>query len=119
MQKTIDETSRRRMKQLQYNEEHHIIPKQIVKEIQKTLPTSKDSTTRSLHTSSNAYIYVEPDSVVFAADPIVESMSKEQLEKSIANTTALMKQAAKQLDFIQAAQYRDEIVRLKEQLEAK
>ena len=119
MQKTIDETSRRRMKQLQYNEEHHIIPKQIVKEIQKTLPTSKDSTTRSLHTSSNAYIYVEPDSAVFAADPIVESMSKEQLEKSIANTTALMKQAAKQLDFIQAAQYRDEIVRLKEQLEAK
>lgn len=119
MQKTIDETSRRRMKQLQYNEEHHIIPKQIVKEIQKTLPTSKDSTTRSLHTSSNAYIYVEPDSIVFAADPIVESMSKEQLEKSIANTTALMKQAAKQLDFIQAAQYRDEIVRLKEQLEAK
>lgn len=119
MQKTIDETCRRRMKQLQYNEEHHIIPKQIVKEIQKTLPTSKDSTTRSLHTSSNAYIYVEPDSVVFAADPIVESMSKEQLEKSIANTTALMKQAAKQLDFIQAAQYRDEIVRLKEQLEAK
>ena len=119
MQKTIDETSRRRMKQLQYNEEHHIIPKQIVKEIPKTLPTSKDSTTRSLHTSSNAYIYVEPDSAVFAADPIVESMSKEQLEKSIANTTALMKQAAKQLDFIQAAQYRDEIVRLKEQLEAK
>ena len=119
MQKTIDETCRRRMKQLQYNEEHHIIPKQIVKEIQKTLPTSKDLTTRSLHTSSNAYIYVEPDSVVFAADPIVESMSKEQLEKSIANTTALMKQAAKQLDFIQAAQYRDEIVRLKEQLEAK
>lgn len=119
MQKTIDETSRRRMKQLQYNEEHHIIPKQIVKEIQKTLPTSKDLTTRSLHTSSNAYIYVEPDSAVFAADPIVESMSKEQLEKSIANTTALMKQAAKQLDFIQAAQYRDEIVRLKEQLEAK
>lgn len=119
MQKTIDETCRRRMKQLQYNEEHHIIPKQIVKEIQKTLPTSKDSTTRSLHTSSNAYIYVEPDSAVFAADPIVESMSKEQLEKSIANTTALMKQAAKQLDFIQAAQYRDEIVRLKEQLEAK
>lgn len=119
MQKTIDETCRRRMKQLQYNEEHHIIPKQIVKEIQKTLPTSKDSTTRSLHTSSNAYIYVEPDSAVFAADPIVENMSKEQLEKSIANTTALMKQAAKQLDFIQAAQYRDEIVRLKEQLEAK
>lgn len=119
MQKTIDETCRRRMKQLQYNEEHHIIPKQIVKEIPKTLPTSKDSTTRSLHTSSNAYIYVEPDYAVFAADPIVESMSKEQLEKSIANTTALMKQAAKQLDFIQAAQYRDEIVRLKEQLEAK
>ena len=62
---------------------------------------------------------MEPDSAAFAADPIIERMSKEQLEKSIANTTALMKQAAKQLDFIQAAQYRDEIVRLKEQLNSK
>ena len=53
------------------------------------------------------------------ADPIVRSMSKEELEKSIANTTALMKQAAKDLDFMQAAQYRDEIIRLQKELEEK
>ena len=55
----------------------------------------------------------------FVADPIVRSMSKEELEKSIANTTALMKQAAKDLDFMQAAQYRDEIIRLQKELEEK
>lgn len=119
MQKTIDETRRRRMKQLKYNEEHHITPKQIVKDIKNALPTNKDITAPSIQATSNAHIYIEPDSAAFAADPIIERMSKEQLEKSIANTTALMKQAAKQLDFIQAAQYRDEIVRLKEQLDSK
>lgn len=119
MQKTIDETRRRRMKQLKYNEEHHIIPKQIVKDINNALPTTKGISTPSIQTTTNAHIYIEPDSAAFAADPIIERMSKEQLEKSIANTTALMKQAAKQLDFIQAAQYRDEIVRLKEQLDSK
>ena len=62
---------------------------------------------------------MEPDAVAFAADPIGERMTRQQLEKSIANTTALMKQAAKELDFIQAAQYRDEIARLQEQLELK
>jgi excinuclease ABC subunit B len=53
------------------------------------------------------------------ADPIIEKMSREQIEKSIANTTALMKKAAKELDFLQAAQYRDEIIRLQEELEAR
>ena len=53
------------------------------------------------------------------ADPIIERMSREQIEKSIANTTALMKKAAKELDFLQAAQYRDEIIRLQEELEGK
>ena len=57
--------------------------------------------------------------MAFAADPIVMRMTKEQLEKSIANTTSLMKQAAKDLDFLQAAQYRDEIIRLQKQLETK
>ena len=59
---------------------------------------------------------MEPESAAFVADPIVRSMSKEELEKSIANTTALMKQAAKDLDFMQAAQYRDEIIRLQKEL---
>lgn len=60
-----------------------------------------------------ATAYSGPDESAFAADPIIRSMTPEQLEKSIANTTKLMKEAAKRLDFIQAAQYRDEIVRLK------
>ena len=62
---------------------------------------------------------MEAESGAFAADPIVLRMTREQLEKSIANTTALMKQAAKDLDFLQAAQYRDEIVRLQAMLEQK
>ena len=64
-------------------------------------------------------VYIEPEGASFAADPIVRSMSKEELQKSIANTTALMKQAAKDLDFMQAAQYRDEIIRLQKELEEK
>ena len=55
----------------------------------------------------------------FAADPIIERMTRPQLEKSIAETTRLMKEAAKRLDFLQAAQYRDEIIRLQKELEMK
>jgi excinuclease ABC subunit B len=55
----------------------------------------------------------------FAADPIIEQMTRPQLEKSIAQTTRLMKEAAKKLDFLQAAQYRDEIIRLQKELELK
>ncbi len=122
MQRTIDETMRRRIKQLKYNEEHHITPKQIVKAIKDTLPTTGRSTTaQTMPFAKGAKgIYTEPtQSMAFAADPIVMRMTKEQLEKSIANTTALMKQAAKDLDFLQAAQYRDEIIRLQKQLETK
>lgn len=123
MQKTIDETMRRRTKQLKYNEEHHITPTQIVKAIKGTLPVGGESNLTAQTVAFNRNVgqaYVEPNNgVLFAADPIVAKMSKEQLEKSIANTTALMKQAAKDLDFLQAAQYRDEIIRLQKELEEK
>lgn len=122
MQRTIDETMRRRIKQLKYNEEHHITPKQIVKAIKDTLPTTGRSTMAQAFPFAKGAkgIYTEPtQSMAFAADPIVMRMTKEQLEKSIANTTSLMKQAAKDLDFLQAAQYRDEIIRLQKQLETK
>lgn len=122
MQRTIDETMRRRVKQLKYNEEHHITPKQIVKAIKDTLPKTGRSTTAQAFPFAKGTkgIYAEPtQSMAFAADPIIMRMTKEQLEKSIANTTALMKQAAKDLDFLQAAQYRDEIIRLQKQLETK
>lgn len=123
MQKTIDETMRRRTKQLKYNEEHNITPTQIVKAIKGTLPVGGESnlTAQTASISRNVgQAYVEPNNgVLFAADPIVAKMSKAQLEKSIANTTILMKQAAKDLDFLQAAQYRDEIIRLQKELEGK
>lgn len=123
MQRTIDETLRRRTKQLKYNEKNNITPTQIVKAIKGTLPVGGESNLTAQTASINRNVgqaYVEPNNgVLFAADPIVAKMSKAQLEKSIANTTILMKQAAKDLDFLQAAQYRDEIIRLQKELEGK
>ena len=123
MQKTIDETMRRRTKQLKYNEKNNITPTQIIKAIKGTLPVGGESNLTSQTAAIGRNVgqaYVEPNNgVLFAADPIVAKMSKAQLEKSIANTTTLMKQAAKDLDFLQAAQYRDEIIRLQKELEGK
>ena len=121
MQRTIDETARRRSIQLKYNEEHHITPKQIEKGIASSLAETSRENAGSPSVSGNKYksVYLEPESGAFAADPIIKHMSKAELERSIANTTALMKQSAKDLDFIQAAQYRDEIIRLQELLKTK
>ena len=116
MQLTIDETLRRRSKQLKYNEEHGITPKQIVKNLSMSaLHRSDRPDLKELRSSAGGK---HPD-MDMAADPIVERMTRPQLEKSIANTTRLMKEAAKNLDFIQAAQYRDEIFRLQKELELK
>lgn len=129
MQKTIDETARRRQIQLRYNEEHGIVPQQIRKDIKGTLASlsqsvdgqpvaTASSSSSSTGTKPKQYQpYIEPDTYAYAADPIVKRMTKKQLEKSIADTTLLMKEAAKNLDFLQAAQYRDEIVRLQDLLE--
>ena len=115
MQRTIDETSRRRSIQMKYNEDHNIKPQQIKKEIKQTLSKEKAQTTRPTITYK-PYVESEP---AFAADPIIIKMTKEQLEKCIERTTSLMKEAAEQLDFIQAAQYRDEVIRLQKELEEK
>ena len=129
MQKTIDETARRRQIQLRYNEEHGIVPQQIRKDIKGSLASlsqsadgqpvaTASSSSSSTGTKPKQYQpYIEPDTYAYAADPIVKRMTKKQLEKSIADTTLLMKEAAKNLDFLQAAQYRDESVRLQDLFE--
>ena len=114
MQETIDETNRRRMKQLRYNEEHHITPKQVQKSLKSSLSRDDRQDIKELKLTATTS---QPASM--AADPIVERMTRPQIEKLIAETTKRMKEAAKQLDFLQAAQYRDEIIRLQKEIELK
>lgn len=115
MRTTIDETNRRREKQLRYNEEHGITPQQIRK-ARKANELVGGGT--SQQTAARPY-YAEEEHITVAADPIMEYMTREQLGKSIERTRKLMQEAAKKLDFIQAAQYRDEMLRMEEMLKTK
>ena len=114
MQETIDETTRRRIKQLHYNEEHHITPKQIVKTLSSALSRDDRPDVKELKTAVGTKA-----ASATVADPIIGQMTRPQLEKLIAETTRRMKEAAKQMDFMQAAQYRDEIIRMQKELELK
>jgi len=117
MQLTIDETNRRRTKQLHYNEVHGITPTQISKSL-KSSTLSKDDRA-DIKELKRASLDASSAPIGMAADPIIEHMTRPQMEKLIAETTRKMKEAAKQLDFLQAAQYRDEIIRLQQELELK
>ena len=121
MQMTIDETERRRQKQIAYNKAHHLTPKKIEKEIKMdALGVQSATAERGCTAEEKMYApYIEKDEMAFAADPITMKMSAEDLKTSIADTTELMKKAAKALDFVQAAQYRDEIVRMQKLLDEK
>ncbi len=116
MRRTIDETNRRRMIQMHYNEEHGITPTPIKKAIATTLVGNAETAMAAEPTTPKAYV-PKDDSPVFAADPIIQKMDRKQIEKAIAANTALMKEAASKLDFLQAAQYRDEIAHLQEMLD--
>ena len=118
MQLTIDETLRRRTKQMLYNEQHHITPTQIRKALTASLVSTDSPDVRELKQAAPS-LAADTQVAAFAADPIIERMTRQQLEKSIADTTKLMKEAAKKMDFLQAAQYRDEIIRLQKELELK
>ena len=117
MQLTIDETNRRRTKQLHYNEAHGITPTQIVRTMKQTALHRDDRP--DIKELKRSAFNAQTATIGMAADPIVERMTRQQLEKSIENTTKLMKEAARNLDFLQAAQYRDEILRLQQELELK
>lgn len=118
MQKTIDSTNYRREKQLRYNEENGITPMPIIKASREIIGTeSRRKALAENQKKPNAYS--GPESSDIAADPVVSYMSRSELEKAIDKVKKEMEKCAKELDFIQAAQYRDEMFRLKEILNTK
>ncbi|MCF8297684.1 MAG: excinuclease ABC subunit UvrB [Saprospiraceae bacterium] len=113
MQRTIDETNRRRIKQLKYNEDNNITPTQITKSIESIMGQTSVMDKAEIHPKT----YVENDAVNIAADPVVKYMSKEQIQKAITKSKKEMEKAVKELDFIMAARFRDEIFELEKILE--
>lgn len=117
MRKAIDSTNLRREKQLKYNQDNNITPTQIVKASREIIGV--ESRRRAARELEKSKAYSGSDNIDIAADPVVKYMSHAALEKAIAKVKSEMEKCAKELDFIQAAQYRDEMFRLKELMEKK
>lgn len=115
MQRTIDETNRRREKQVAYNVMHSITPTQITKSRDKVNQQSAFASGRAKVSGA----YVEREEINAAADPVVQYMTKDQLQKSILKTKKNMEKAAKELDFMEAARLRDELFSLEKLMEEK
>jgi len=113
MQMTIDDTNRRREKQLAYNQANNIVPQAINKARKSILGNTQTPESNKLRP------YTGPESITIAADPVVQYMSLPQLEKTIENTRRAMQQASKKMEFLEAAQYRDELIKLEELLKQK
>jgi excinuclease ABC subunit B len=117
MRKTIESTDYRREKQLKYNEDNGIVPTQIVKASREIV--GQDSKRKSADQKTLKKAYSESGDPDVAADPVVQYMTQDALEKAILKVRKEMEKCAKDLDFIQAAQYRDEMFRLKDFLKKK
>ncbi|MDB4505851.1 MAG: excinuclease ABC subunit UvrB [Saprospiraceae bacterium] len=112
MRRTIDETNRRRVIQMEYNEKHGITPTTVSKTREEIINTSSILDIRSPKTKA----YFEPAEPSLAADPVIGYMTRDQIERMVSETEVKMKKAAKDLDFITAAQFRDELFALKKRL---
>ncbi|HOY31618.1 MAG TPA: excinuclease ABC subunit UvrB [Bacteroidales bacterium] len=115
MRRTIEETNRRREKQLKYNAEHNITPTQIVKTTESILGQTRMADTKD----KEAKAYVEKDKTNIAADPVVQYMKKEQIQKLLSKVKSDMEKAVKVLDFMEAARLRDEMYELEKLLKEK
>lgn len=112
MQRTIEETNRRREKQLKYNEQYNITPRQIIKAASNIMKEVRAKT-------GVVNAYTEPEKIDIAADPVIRYMNREALEKTIEKTRTAMEKAAAELNFMEAARLRDEMFALKELLKTK
>ncbi len=115
MQRTIDETNRRRMVQMEYNIKHGITPTTVLKSREEIF----EQTTMADSRKPEVKMYAGPEEVSLAAEPVIALMKRDELEKVIKKTEKQMEGAAKDLDFLQAAKYRDELAQLRQMLKTK
>jgi excinuclease ABC subunit B len=116
MQRTLEETDRRRVKQVAYNQANGITPTQIKRDRGEVM---RQTAVIDIHDADRKRAYVEPEQLSIAADPVVKYMTADQLERNVHLLETQMRKAAKELDFIAAAQLRDELFAMRKLVEDK